>query len=425
MRGEGKVESLSVMTASHNAQESATASSLFIIAPYESSEHTQVSPGTMLLGLPLLRRSVLAASRAGFGRIVVQTPEPAGAKRLLDGAPVTVLSPGEPIQPLPPGRIVMLAANVLPRIQWLRGLLEMQIEPGQLYRDAERVAVIEAADSEAIISIVSRGLQASDLYAALGQSFNTVDQPLGREGMLALATPQDVTKAEDWLLRGLVKESEGFMSRHFERWVSLSISRRLVTTRMTPNAMSAVSVGIGLLGAPFFLSSSPAYQLTGAILFLAHSILDGCDGELARLRFQESRWGGLIDFWGDNVVHAAVFFCMAVGWSLATQTLWPLLLGAFAVAGTVGSAGFVYWYTMREKRSDGPLFSSVVRSPGPGVSRLLDALANRDFIYGVILLSAFGKAAWFLVLTAVGAPIFLLLLFWTARNNPQKEERLS
>ncbi|MFQ5924352.1 MAG: CDP-alcohol phosphatidyltransferase family protein, partial [Anaerolineales bacterium] len=179
-----------------------------------------------------------------------------------------------------------------------------------------------------------------------------------------------------------------------------------------------VSLGIGLLGAPFFLSSSPAYQLTGALLFLAHSILDGCDGELARLRFQESRWGGLIDFWGDNVVHVAVFSCMAVGWSLAIQALWPLLLGAMAVAGTVGSAGFVYWHTMREKRSDGPLFTSAVRSPGPGLSRLLDALARRDFIFGVVLLSAFGKAAWFLALTAVGAPIFFLLLLWVARNNP-------
>ena len=28
--------------------------------------------------------------------------------------------------------------------------------------------------------------------------------------------------------------------------------------------------------------------------------LDGCDGELARLKFKESRWGGLLDFWGDN-----------------------------------------------------------------------------------------------------------------------------
>ncbi|MFQ5802428.1 MAG: CDP-alcohol phosphatidyltransferase family protein [Candidatus Methylomirabilales bacterium] len=419
------MESLSVMNASHKAQENATASSLFIIDAYDSSEHTQVSPGTMLLGLPLLRRSVLAARRAGFGRIVVQTPEPAGVKRLLDGAPVTVLSPGEPIQPLPSGRVVLLAVNVLPRSQWLRGLLEMRIEPDQLYHDAERVAVIEAADSEAIVSIVSRGLQAPDLFTALGQSFKTVPQPLGQEGMLVLATPQHVATAEDWLLRGLVKETEGFMSRHFERWISLAISRRLVTTRMTPNSMSAVSVGVGLLGAPFFLSSTPAYQLTGALLFLAHSILDGCDGELARLKFQESRWGGLIDFWGDNVVHAAVFFCMAVGWSLATQALWPLLLGVLAVAGTVGSAGFVYWHTMRVKRSDGPLFTSTVRSPGPGVSRLLDALARRDFIYGVVLLSAFGKATWFLVLTAVGAPIFLLLLLWTARNTPQEEERVS
>ncbi len=425
MRGEGKVESLSVMTASHNAQESATASSLFIIAPYESSEHTQVSPGTMLLGLPLLRRSVLAASRAGFERIVVQTAEPAGVRRLLHGVSATVLSPGETIDPLPPGRIVLLAANILAQPDWFRRLLNMPIEPGMLYRDADGVAVIDAVDSHAISSIVSRGLQASDLYAALGQSFNTVDQRLGQHGMLTLTRPRDVAKAEDWLLRNLVKETDSFMSRHVDRPVSLAISRRLVTTRMTPNTMSAVSIAIGLLGAPFFLSSSPAYQLTGALLFLVHSILDGCDGELARLKFQESRWGGLIDFWGDNVVHAAVFFCMAVGWSLAVQALWPLLLGAMAVVGTVGSAGFVYWYTMREKRSAGPLFTSVVRSPAPGLSRLLDALGNRDFIFGVVLLSFFGKAAWFLILAAVGAPIFFLLLLWTARNNLSKEERLS
>ena len=125
------------------------------------------------------------------------------------------------------------------------------------------------------------------------------------------------------------------------------------------------------------------------------------------------------------MVHVAVFSCMAVGWSLAVQALWPLLLGAMAVVGTVGSAGSVYWHTMREKRSDGPLFTSVVRSPAPGLSRLLDALGNRDFIFGVVLLSFFGKAAWFLILAAVGAPIFFLLLLWTARNNPQKEERLS
>lgn len=273
--------------------------------------------------------------------------------------------------------------------------------------------------------MVSRGLTASDLFDALSQVLQTVDRPLSQGRIFVLSNPHDVAKAEEWLLRGLVKETEGFMSRHFERRISLAISRRLASTRVTPNTMTAVSLGVGLLGAPFFLSSSPAVQLAGALLLLAHSILDGCDGELARLKFQESRWGGLIDFWGDNVVHIAVFACMAVGWSLAMHSPWPLLLGTLAVAGTAGSAWFVYWHTMRDKRSAGPLFTSTVRFPGSGLSRLLDALANRDFIYGVILLSAFGKAAWFLIPAALGAPIFLLLLWWAARHTLQRGERVS
>ena len=50
-------------------------------------------------------------------------------------------------------------------------------------------------------------------------------------------------------------------------------------------------MAIGLLGALAFLSPAPAFQLAGALLFLTHSILDGCDGELARLKFLESPLG--------------------------------------------------------------------------------------------------------------------------------------
>ncbi len=406
-------------------EERAAVASLLFIPPDYAGAPTEVSPGTMLLGLPLLRRSVLAASRAGFGRIVVLSPEPTGLKGLLDGTPAIVLSLGEPIESLPPGRIVLLAANVLPDPKWLRMLMEMPITPEQLYLDGTSVAVIDAVDSRAILSVVSSGLRPPDVFAALGQSRKMVHKPLGQEGMVALVTPRDVRNAERWLLRGLIKETEGFMSRHLERRISLAITRWLVSTPVTPGAVTTVSIGIGLLAAPYFLSSRPAYQFTGALLFLAHSILDGCDGELARLRFQESRWGGLIDFWGDNVVHVAVFSCMAVGWSLATQATWPLVLGTMAVAGAVGSAGFVYWHTMRERHEDGPLFRSVVRTPAPGMSRLLDGLANRDFIYLILLLSVFGKAAWFLVPAAVGAPMFFLLILWTARRSSHERERAS
>jgi phosphatidylglycerophosphate synthase len=153
----------------------------------------------------------------------------------------------------------------------------------------------------------------------------------------------------------------------------------------------------------------------GALLFAAHSIIDGCDGELARLKFQESRWGGVLDFWVDNIVHLAIFTCMAVGWAEAESSAWPLVLGIAAILGAGGSAGFVYWRTMRGKSGEGPLFAGVSTagiSTGrrEALARFLDGAGGRDFVYLVLALAMFGKSSWFMVLAGVGSPIYLLLL---------------
>ena len=161
------------------------------------------------------------------------------------------------------------------------------------------------------------------------------------------------------------------------------MTRRLAATRMTPNAMTAVSVAIGLAGAAFFLSGEARFQFAGALLFLLHSILDGCDGELARLKFQESRLGGVLDFWGDNVVHCAVFACLAVGWSRDAADPRPLIAGALAVAGTLLSAGFVARHALGNA-GGGPQFTSVTRRAQTRLSRIADMLARRDFIYLVV-----------------------------------------
>jgi phosphatidylglycerophosphate synthase len=171
--------------------------------------------------------------------------------------------------------------------------------------------------------------------------------------------------------------------------------------------MTLVSLAVGLVGAPFFLSAEWSYQLTGSLLLLTHSILDGCDGELARLKFLESRTGALLDFWGDNLVHVAVFGHMAVGWALAVDAVWPLLLGVLAVTGTAAAA----WSMMSRQ---------AIRTREFGVDltgRVTKALANRDFIYLVILLALLGKAHWFLVLVAAGSPIFVMLAWLADRAN--------
>ena len=359
----------------------------------------RVSASTLVAGLPLLRRIVLAGTRAGFDGVLVHPA--AGPAELVAGTPAAPLASAA--TPRAWRRIVILPANVVPQPRWLRALREVKLAPEAVWLDGSLTAVFETGHPAPILAAAAASRDADEAAAALRRGVLEPPGLVDADGRFPLAAAADVPAAERWLLRSLIKQSEGFMSRHVERRISLALTRRLVGTRVTPDAMTLVSVGIGLVGAAFFLSVSPAFQLTGALLFLAHSILDGCDGELARLKFLESRRGAILDFWGDNLVHAAVFACIAVGWSLAIHAAWPLALGAVTIVCTLASAACVFRRTMLD----------VV--PGAGATatdRIAAAMAHRDFIYVVVALAALGHVDWFLLLAAAGSPVFLLLLLW-------------
>jgi hypothetical protein len=112
---------------------------------------------------------------------------------------------------------------------------------------------------------------------------------------------------------------------------------------------------------------------------------------------------------------------MAIGWSLSAAAIWPLWLGAAAVLGTLGSAGFVYWRLMRRKDGGDTLFTSVSDAPERLLTRLLDGASRRDFIYLVVLLALFGRSNWFLALAGIGAPIYFLLVLLAARPPASAE----
>ena len=316
--------------------------------------------------------------------------------------------------------LLIASAEILTETDWLERLAETRIEPAAWAAVPHRIVMLAATAVPDALAVLHAEGGAYDLAAVqdrLTRRFGSPAAiPVGIDPMVVV-TSMDVRVAERRLLRSLVKDTDGFMARHVERPISLQIVRRLAATAITPNQITMVSVAIGLFGAPFFLSALWPWQTIGALLFLAHSILDGCDGELARLRFQKSRWGGVLDFWGDNVVHIVTFACMAAGWSLSAAASWPLLLGAAAVLGNLGSAAFVYWQLMRVKDDSGPLFTSVSTTPDRRLARLLDAASRRDFIYLVLILALLGKSNWFLLLASLGAPIFFFLLVFLAMRE--------
>jgi phosphatidylglycerophosphate synthase len=367
-----------------------------------------------VLGLGLARRTVMEASRAGYSRIYLLARERAAP------AGITAISNWSSLADacaMQPGPLIITHASILAELDWLTRLTEIQTEPARWAATPHKMILIAAPAVASALAALEVDKGAYDLTAVqerLTRHFGAPRAIPAAIDPLVVTTSADVNDAEWRLLRGLVKDTDGFMARNVERPISLRIARRLASTGITPNQITLLSVGIGLCGALFFLSAHWLWQTVGALLFLAHSILDGCDGELARLRFQESRFGGIIDYWGDNVVHIAVFACMAIGWSLSIGASWPLLLGAAAAFGNLGSAWFVYWRMMHTKKETGPLFTSVATVPGQTLARMLDAASRRDFIYLVLFLALFGKSNWFLVLAAAGAPIFFLLLLLLA-----------
>ncbi len=378
----------------------------------------KISPGTSVAGVPLLRRIVMAASRAGCHDILVVDSGQPGLARLLEGTQAMLLSPSELAEHPSSSRILVLASNLLPHPSLLKRLSDMPLRPGTMHAPTSGIAAVETVDPQGLLSSIGHAIDGVSVFSDLEHVYRKADATMDGEAWVRVSRREDLSHAERWLLRDLIKDTEGFMSRHFERKVSLAITRWLVHTDFTPIQMTALSVAIGLLGAVLFLPATPFYELSGALLFLLHSILDGCDGEIARLKNLESRLGGILDFWGDNLVHSAVFLCMGLGWQNAADAPYPLLLAFSAVVGTLLSAAFVYRRTFFGKTSEGSPFSSVTPlKTSSRLSPLADTLARRDFIYVVVILSAWGKIRWFLVLAAIGAPLYFLMLLWISHRE--------
>ena len=391
----------------------------------ETTAQPAITPDTPLLGLTLIRRAVLAARRAGYAwtLLLARAPGPGHDGSASDG--VVGRGDGRDLETLTDTgarRLVIAPALVLAEGPWLVAAARQAIPRAGWAGVAGRIAIIDAAAVPTALDGLRHVRRHPDFEAVERHLTNRLGAPaqaVDATDIMLVNQPEDLPRARRRLLRSLVKESDGFMARHVERPISIALSRWLAETAVTPNRMTVASVAVGVAGAPFFISASPFWQTIGALLFLAHSILDGCDGELARLKFKESRWGGLLDFWSDNIVHLAIFSGMALGWTRATGAAWPLAIGALAVLGAGGSAAFVYWRMLRGKSGEGPLFTSVTSERPEALARLLDGASRRDFIYLVLILALFGKSSWFLVLAGIGAPVYLLLLVIVAwRERP-------
>ncbi|MEP7364791.1 MAG: lysylphosphatidylglycerol synthase domain-containing protein [Acidobacteriota bacterium] len=127
-----------------------------------------------------------------------------------------------------------------------------------------------------------------------------------------VSSPEDRLLAEQKLDKWLVKPTDGVFAR-MNRRVSIPISRRLIPFPITPNMVSYFTLGVGFLAGVFFALGGRMNMLIGAILSVFASILDGCDGEVARLKLQDSAFGCWLETVCDYLYYVFVFAGMTIG----------------------------------------------------------------------------------------------------------------
>ena len=373
-----------------------------------------------IAGMNWLERVVNIALRAGITTVAVCVSPSYSPDGFRFPQKITVRflnSPAE-LAACSTGRLVIMSPSALPDTAFLKTLLNMP-EQGQAVMPEENLDLLSVYGNLPVSAMP--GFFMDDAMVKIRQGIKMdfrADIMAVGHGTAITVPDGDISTVEERLFNALVKETEGFMSRHFERKISIAISKRLIDTPVTPNQMTIFSVLVGLTGACFISMGGVTWQALGALMFLAHSILDGCDGEIARIKFMESRFGGILDFWGDNIVHGAVFSAIAYAWYDHSPGMLPVILGFLAVSGTFLSAGMVYFKTMVRKKDDGPLYTSVSESQkDSAVVKVADYLSRRDFIYLVVILAFAGHLDWFLFMTAIGSPGFFILLLVLNRNG--------
>ena len=186
-----------------------------------------------------------------------------------------------------------------------------------------------------------------------------------------VVNPEDQLTAERKLDTWLVKPTDGVFAR-MNRRISIPISRQLIKAPITPNMVSLFTLLVSFASGVYFGLGGYWNMLFGAVLSVWASILDGCDGEVARIKLQSSDFGCWLETVCDYLYYLFVFGGMSLG---LTRTLgnrsylaWGALLGFGAItsfltvgflrqqfAGSQPDKFLTIWQKEAESRKTNPL----------------------------------------------------------------------
>ncbi len=360
--------------------------------------------GASVSGRTLAVRAMVAALRAGASLIAVPARlRDEAAERALRRMPalaaaVRWLDPGAEAPDDNAGLWLLLPASSLIHVSALHGLLSPPPPPGALLAPSAAGTAPVAVAGAALVTALWKDLAAGrpvglELARRLGEAGALPREPTGP--YCPVRNESDLARAEEALQATLGIAADSGVDRYLHRRCSRWITRLLVRTRVTPNQVSLSSLVIGLGAVWCFWHATPGSAFWGVIVYAIACIVDHTDGEIARLTFQESRFGANLDWTIDTIIHAGVV--LGIGVTAGGSVM--------AALGVLGAAGVTLSALLARQ-----LPSEI--EVGATVGGLLTNIGNRDLFY--VLLLAVATMRWLApplvgavtVLVAVGSQVY-------------------
>ncbi|MCD6050628.1 MAG: putative sugar nucleotidyltransferase and phosphatidyltransferase (bifunctional enzyme) [Verrucomicrobia bacterium] len=343
--------------------------------------------GLKVAALTLLDRLVVAAHRGGASPITIvcsgELPELKRTKAL--GIPFAVV-----------------AEMPAPRTSSLIATTSLHVQTADVKRLIQEGGRLLAKDGTPLpIGLVP------SLNQSLPEALNKLTGVTAQGVALPVTDAASAQTAERALWASLTSSADGLVDKVFNRPCGRPLSKLLIHTPVTPNAVSIISILTGVVAALFFAQGDSRSIIIGAILFQISAIIDCVDGDIARAVFKESPLGKWLDLAGDQVVHISVFACIAIGLVRTEQTAYGTWLGLSAVLGAILSF-IVIVRGMRYPPED----------RNQMLQKLIDSATNRDFSVLVFILACFQGLEWFLWMTAIGSHVFWMVALALQPSRP-------
>lgn len=346
--------------------------------------HDHIAGNSLVAGLSLLERCVVAAHRSGSDSIVIVARVPLPRFRRLSGLGIQ------------PQIVPAVPSNQEPRLLLFSHVL---VQAPDLKAVIERGGILTSPDSEILpVAMLEPGSEFSL------KTMNLLPR-VKAEGVAGEVHDEETRRGMErslWL--SLQSTTDGLVDRRLNRPLGRNLTKCLLATPVSPNMVSIVSILLGIAGGFCFASTLPMGGVAGAVLLQLSAVIDCVDGDLARVLFKESVFGKWLDLVGDQVVHLFVLAGIPVGLARAGwEAPWFLLAGS-AVAGAAVS----FLVVLRGQRNP-------VLRQDPKLQHTTDSMANRDFSILVLFLAIAGKLEWFVWMAAIGVHLFwafLLFLQW-------------